>query len=330
MTCDPLVTAFAREISALLPATTAGMVVAVSGGADSMALLHLLVRSGLMRGRRGVVAHFDHALRDSSAADADFVVDWATRLELEVRVERWLEPKGAGNVPERARLARYDFLVRVAREVGAGAVLTGHQMEDQAETFLERLLRGSGVRGLAAMAAARPLAAAGEEAEVLLVRPLLKFRRAVLRQWLQGLGLPWLEDPGNADRRRVRSRVRYQLLPALAAIHPDDDPVPHLAATAERMRMAEAALAWAWRGVREELDWQSPAVGMVSLSHARLVVLPVDFMRRAVVECHATLTGDIFPPGARAVAGFVRHVCSRRRVWVMRMRGLVVRREGDC
>ncbi|MBF0152902.1 MAG: tRNA lysidine(34) synthetase TilS [Magnetococcales bacterium] len=327
MTCDPFITRFRCAVTSLLSPGT-GLVVAVSGGADSMALLHGLVRSGLVQRHPCVVAHFDHALRDTSADDAHFVTTQAALLHLTTHVERWQEPHAVGNLAQRARQARYAFLARVARHTGATALLTGHQQDDQAETFLERILRGSGVRGLGAMEPIRPLEP-GTESDILLVRPLLSFRRERLRQWLQTHDLPWRDDPGNGDRRRLRSRLRHQLLPCLQAVNPDDDPVPRLAATADRMQSADVALEWIWQRVRHDLDIQSPEAGVMTLAHDQLASLPTEIMRRAVVHCHAALTGDPFPPGARAMAGLFRHMQTNRATWNMRMRGMTIQRVDD-
>ncbi|MEO5370314.1 MAG: tRNA lysidine(34) synthetase TilS [Magnetococcus sp. DMHC-1] len=332
MSCDPLLTRFRAVITPLLP-DGGGLVVAVSGGPDSMALLHLLVRSGLPGRHACVVAHFDHALRPTSGDDARFVGDAATCLQLPFCVERWQEPLAVGNLPERARLARYHFLEQTAHRTGAKAILTGHQQDDQAETFLERLLRGSGVRGLGCMAAVRPLRSNPETGPeslpatpLTLVRPLLTFRRAALRQWLQANSLTWREDPGNLDLRRQRSRLRLKAIPCLTALNPDDDPIPRLATTAERLQDAEVALEWTWQRLRQDLDWQTPEKTTLTLSHARLIELPAEFIRRTLVHGHATVTGDPFPPGARAMAGFMHHLHLKQKNWSMRVRGMTIQR----
>ncbi|MBF0175941.1 MAG: tRNA lysidine(34) synthetase TilS [Magnetococcales bacterium] len=324
---DPVLSHLRKAITPLLTPGTA-LVVAVSGGPDSMALMHLLVRSGLTNQHPTVVAHFDHALRIDSATDADFVIQQARQLHLTTHVERWQHPPTTGNLLEQARQARYHFLLRIARHTDATAILTGHQQDDQAETFLERLLRGSGVRGLGAMAPVRPLEPFADT-PIQLVRPLLALRRDRLRHWLQTHHLPWREDPGNLDQRRLRSRLRQQTLPSLATLTPDGDPVSRLAQTAERLRDADKALAWSWQRVRPELDLLSLEPGTLSLSFPHLITLPDEIIRRALVHCHTTITGDPFPPGARAMAGFLHHLHLNRPTWSMRMRGMTVLRQQE-
>ena len=187
---------------------------AVSGGADSMALLHGLVRLG-----RGVaVAHFDHQTRDgASAEDARFVAE--TCAGLGVRCLAETAPAGdlarahGRSFEEEARLLRYAFFRRCAGERGIAVCVTGHHADDQAETVLLRILRGTGPRGLAGIAPAR------NEGDLRVVRPLLGFRREELRGWLEREGLSWREDATNARPVAERNRVRHGLLPELVREH---------------------------------------------------------------------------------------------------------------
>ncbi len=185
-------------------------VLAVSGGPDSLCLLDLL--QGLARplGLGLVVAHVDHGILTDSAAVAARVGSVAGRYGLPAEIERVRLGPGASET--RARRARYAALRRVQRRVGGRYLVTAHHADDQIETVLYRLLRGSGVGGLAAI---RPVGPGG------LVRPLLPFRRAELEQWLHGRfpdpesGPPVFHDPSNADVRHDRSWLRVRVLPLL-------------------------------------------------------------------------------------------------------------------
>jgi tRNA(Ile)-lysidine synthase len=199
----------------------AGLVVAVSGGADSVALTLTTVQA-----RPGgvplVLAHFNHLLRGGdSDTDENFVADLhavlvaaghaGLRLCLgRADVAAASRAEGA-NLEAVARRERYRWLAEVARREGAAWVATGHTADDQAETVLHRLLRGSGLRGLRGIAACRPLAAG-----VSLVRPLLYSTRAEVLDLLHSLGQTYREDATNRDCQRTRSRLRHELIPLLA------------------------------------------------------------------------------------------------------------------
>lgn len=188
-------------------------VVAVSGGADSMALLLALVAVAPGGTRpRLVVAHAHHGLRPEADADRAFVEAAAERLGLPVRAVRLPVAAGDGvrgeGIEARARRMRYDWLGRAAHEEGARHVLVGHTGDDQAETILHRILRGTGVAGLAGMKPARRLVDG-----VALLRPLLGLRRAELRTFLGSRGEAWREDASNADPRFARSFLRAEILP---------------------------------------------------------------------------------------------------------------------
>jgi tRNA(Ile)-lysidine synthase len=194
-------------------------VVAVSGGGDSVGLLRVLHRLAPALGLRLSVAHLDHGVRGEAAReDAAFVAELAASLGLPFDLGRW-QPRRAGHFESDARRARYDWLADVARSRGAGVVAVGHTRDDQAETILHRILRGTGPRGLAGIPTRRRLAA---NPEIQLVRPLLDVSRRAIRDFLQGLGQPYREDASNADLARTRARIRHDLLPRLAAEYNSD------------------------------------------------------------------------------------------------------------
>lgn len=178
------------------------LVVGVSGGADSMALLGLADEWARARDGRVVAVTFDHALRAESADEAASVAGWMADLGVEHRVERrtGLRPEHA--VEEKARRARYDALIGACRTIGALHLLVAHHADDQAETVLLRLCRGSGPDGLAGMAPVRDLGPAR------LLRPLLGVPGRRLAATCRARGLPWLDDPSNLTDRFARGRLR--------------------------------------------------------------------------------------------------------------------------
>jgi tRNA(Ile)-lysidine synthase len=197
-----------------------GVVLAVSGGADSVALTHAFM--AVRGGPTGcLIAHFNHQLRgQESEEDEQFVRKLAADYQLELAVGRPPQaeisspPAGASQrgqgLESRARQARYEFLDATARRRGYRYVLTAHTADDQLETILHRILRGTGIGGLAGIPRVRRLSEA-----VSVVRPLLKVRRNELRDYLRQIEQTYREDSSNLDRRITRNRIRRSLLPAL-------------------------------------------------------------------------------------------------------------------
>lgn len=272
---DGLFAAFADE-----PA----LVLAVSGGPDSTALMALMARwrGRLRRGPDLVAVTIDHGLRPESAREARAVKRLAKRLGIAHRTLRWQGPKPTTGLQERARDARYRLLGQAARRAHARCVLTGHTLDDQAETVLIRLARGSGLTGLAAMAAVTPVAG------FFLARPLLTVGKARLIATLRTLAIPFAEDPSNRDPRFTRVRMRA-LMPALAAegLQPR-----RLALLAHRLRRADAALEAAVSEVGARLcggAW--PAPGPVAFERDLFAQLPEELALRLLGRAIAQ-TGD--------------------------------------
>jgi len=181
------------------------VLIAVSGGADSVALLHLLLELSPGWRLRLHVLHVDHQLRAESAADADFVRDLGARLGVLVDVATVAVDR-RGSLEAAARAARYAALDVCAARVGAERIAVGHTADDQAETVLMRLLQGAGVRGLAGIPPVRGR----------IVRPLIEMRRSALETELRRAGLAWVDDRTNRDLKFLRNRIRHELLPLLA------------------------------------------------------------------------------------------------------------------
>jgi len=190
------------------------VLVAVSGGADSVALLRALLAVREPSSGRIILGHVDHGLRKGSDLDAEFVVQLANRLGVEfqlghVDVESTANVDGDG-IEAAARRLRYAWLQRTAERLGARYVAVAHTADDQTATILHRILRGTGMRGLAGMPHARSLSPS-----VTLIRPLLDASRRDVEEYLVSLGQDFREDETNQQLRFTRNRLRHELLPQL-------------------------------------------------------------------------------------------------------------------
>lgn len=196
------------------------VVLAVSGGSDSMGMMHVAAAAfGAGRRERAVVGFVDHGLRD---VDAEWALVREAASSLGLAASRLVVPeveardaRGRGSMQSWARDARYGLLFSFAGEVGADRVAMGHTRDDQAETFLIRLLRGAGLDGLGGIAPYRE-----SRVGVAVIRPMLDTGRGEIRAALRELGVSWAEDPGNADPRHLRARVRHELLPLMEQLQP--------------------------------------------------------------------------------------------------------------
>lgn len=203
----------------------------VSGGADSLALLHILHRLRRKLGYDLHAATFDHRLRGAaSAADAAYVAQLCALWKIPVTVGQWSSPVQGAGVEERARIARYAFLAQTAREQGAQIVAVAHHAGDQTETVLMHLLRGAGLRGLGGMRRRAPMPS---HPDLTLIRPLLSITRAEIDAYCLDHALQPRHDPTNLDTTLLRNRLRHDIIPLLELL------VPHLT---ERLgQLAETA-----------------------------------------------------------------------------------------
>ncbi|MEE9603927.1 MAG: tRNA lysidine(34) synthetase TilS [Thermoguttaceae bacterium] len=192
------------------------VLLAVSGGADSAAMLRAVVAISGDARQRLAVAHLNHGLRGRQSDDDEaFVTKVCRELSLRcktarVEVDKLAAQRGDG-LEAAAREARYAFLRETAEQLGARYVVTAHTADDQAETILHRIVRGTGIGGLQGMPRARQLSPA-----VTLIRPMLGLRRAQLAAYLDDLEQPYRSDSSNEDTRFTRNRIRHELLPQLA------------------------------------------------------------------------------------------------------------------
>jgi tRNA(Ile)-lysidine synthase len=220
-------------------------VVAVSGGGDSVALMHLLARwAKKTRKAAPAVLVVDHGLRRESKAEARAVARKARALGLAATVLRWSGPAPRSGLEAAAREARYGLMGAWLRKRKFTTLYVGHSEDDQAETFLLRLARGSGLDGLSAMRALAPYPHP-DFPYLSVARPLLTLSRAALRAWLAARGEDWIDDPMNADPRFDRVRMR-NLAPALAEVGLTPGRIAlaaaHMASAREALEMVTAAV----------------------------------------------------------------------------------------
>lgn len=237
--------------------TAQTLILAVSGGPDSVALMWLAARwrRGLRNGPGLIAVTVDHGLRPESAREARDVKQLAARLGLPHRTMRWTGEKPKTGLSAAARAARYELLARAARSAGASHVLVAHTRDDQAETLLMRMARGSGVSGLAAMARQT------ERDGILLARPLLAIPKARLIATLDRAKIGYATDPSNSNRDYTRPRLRA-LMPGLAAEGLDSRTMARLAS---RLARADAALELMADGAERFLLLQSPSGSLGSI-----------------------------------------------------------------
>src|SRR5438034_388533 len=275
------------------------VLIGVSGGADSVALLHVLLRLAGALDLRLHVLHVDHGLRPDSARDAEFVRALGARLGVPVDVVG--VRVGAGWVEAAARAARHAALETAADRVGAARIALGHTADDQAETLVMRLLEGTGVRGLAGIPTVRGR----------LIRPLLESRHRDAVAALRAAGMEWLEDPSNRDPRFFRNRVRHGLLPRLAE-ETGGDLVARLGRLARRAREAVDALDHVAAVELSRLAREED--GALVLSRSALAALPrpvaAEILRAAAASLgsRAPRRGDRFRPfggGDRRLKSFL-------------------------
>lgn len=251
------------------------LAVAVSGGADSLALT-LLVAESLPGRIIGLTV--DHGLRAESGAEAAQVGQWLATCGIPHATLLWEGEKPAANIQAEARAARYRLLDEWCAGHGVPAVLTAHHRDDVAETFLMRLARGSGLAGLAAIQPARRLAGG-----TWLLRPLLNATKAQLRAVLETRGQPWIEDPSNENERFDRVRVRRWL-----AEQPDAEAMTRrIAASARHLAAANDAIAWVVERHLTAYVEVCETGGLSIADRQAFLNVPDEILRRALMDCIA-------------------------------------------
>ncbi|HET7382788.1 MAG TPA: tRNA lysidine(34) synthetase TilS [Pseudolabrys sp.] len=251
------------------------LVLAVSGGPDSTALMVLAARwrDALKTKPKLVAVTVDHGLRKESKREAAAVARLARKLKIAHRTLRWNGSKPSTGLQEAARMARYRLLGDAARRLGATHILTAHTLDDQAETVLIRMTRGSGITGLGAMMRLSALPSSGNSA-IMLVRPLLDIPKLRLIATLRAAKIPYADDPSNRDPRFTRARLRG-LIGALA--HEGLD-AQRLAQLARRLKRADVAVEKAVDRAMAELIVELPSA--VAVEARRFAELPAEIALR--------------------------------------------------
>src|SRR5262245_2208256 len=271
-----------------------GVALAVSGGSDSTALMVLMAEwlagTGQDPGALFVLT-VDHGLRPQSAGEARSVKEVALSLGFRHALLPWRGAKPKTGLQAAARAARYALLAEFMRRAGLGLLVTGHTADDQAETLLMRLARGSGVDGLAAMAPLSVLAAPRSacEGEILLARPLLAVSKARLRAVLETRGVGWFEDESNSAPIFERSRLRAAQ-PTLLGLGLTQD---SLGRSAQRLQQARAALDWAVAQFCCKAGcYEVDPCGLIRIDAAAWAALPGELKVRLLLKAVAAVGGD--------------------------------------
>lgn len=263
------------------------LALAVSGGGDSMALAVLCARVLLPRGVRLKAYTVDHGLRSAARAEAEAAGKTLAALGIAHEILVWTEGKPQTHVQERARAARYALLADACQRDGFDVLLTAHQAEDQMETLWMRLAHGSGLDGLAAIAPQRPLSGT-----LKLVRPLLGFSRAALRDSCRAAQVEWAEDPTNENMKYLRVRLRgFEEILSAEGLTPArlSQVTQKLADARSALEYVAAEKAAACAGVYPE--------GYVRLDAAALLALPDDLVRRVLSRLLLRVAPSDYPPG---------------------------------
>lgn len=270
--------------------------IAVSGGGDSVALMHMAAEWG--QGRTLMVATVDHGLRPESAAEARQVSRAARALDLPHATLVWQRGTETGNLMANARDARLRLLAGWARRNRLSAVLLGHTADDQAETLLMRLARGSGIDGLASMAEWR------DRFGVRWLRPMLGAGREDLRDWLTARGIGWADDPSNENEDFDRIRIRK----AIGAMGLD---IAALARAANHIGEARDALShYAAHAARDAVAHN----GSLILTRRAYLDAPPEIRRRLIVAACRWITGADYPPRRTTVLHALNAIATGHRV----------------
>lgn len=279
------------------------VIVAVSGGPDSLALTHVLCRLAPEWRLSLHLFHMEHGLRgEASRADAAFVADLARKLALPLTTVA-LRPGELealpGSLEANARQRRYAELARLAEAIGAQRAATGHNRNDQAETVLMRLLRGSGATGLAGIPPVR------REGRVSIIRPLLAVSRQEILDYCRAHGLRPRLDATNLESAFMRNRIRLELLPALTERF-GEAVVDNLAQTADLLREEDRLLTELAREACARCGWQeveaAPGNLVIELDGPRLLQEPLALARRVIRMAVQRASGSAYSPGIAAVS----------------------------
>ncbi|MFT4960750.1 MAG: tRNA(Ile)-lysidine synthase, partial [Paracoccaceae bacterium] len=294
--------------------------VAVSGGGDSVAMLHILSRCFASDDVQLFAATVDHGLRPESAHEAEGVAKLAAFLGIQHSTLQWTTWDGRGNLQDRARRARTQLLGDWAKANNISTLLQGHTADDQAETVLMRLGRSAGVDGLAAIPPRRLVNG------ITIVRPMMGLTRCQLRDYLTRQGVSWADDPSNDDLKYDRIKAR-QLLDLLEPLGITADSLSDVA-----QNMASARVALDWYSFLAARDIACVNGGSVVLDLRKFIAIPDEISRRLFVGIISWLSGADYPPrrapvlaalaalrdGRGATLGGCHVLIHRQAVWLCR------------
>jgi tRNA(Ile)-lysidine synthase len=263
--------------------------VAVSGGSDSMAALHLTVKAAAKRGWVVYAVTVDHRLRPEAADEAVFVAGACAELGVLHHTLIWDHGEVTGNLMDMARRARYLLISEWAQGLGIEYVVLGHTADDQAETFLMELARAAGLDGLSGMRMG------WREGSVFFTRPFLNTSREALRSFLRGAGFAWIEDPTNDDDSFTRIKARR----ALVALQPLGITVETLSRVADNLNMARSVVrAATMQAAAKVVEEQA---GGLSLDRAAFNGLQMEVQRRLLIACFGWVSGASYAPRGSAL-----------------------------
>jgi len=254
--------------------SSSGLLLAVSGGPDSTALLFLAARwaKSLKQKPKLFAATVDHGLRKESKREAADVAKLARKLGVPHRILNWTGKKPKSGIQQSARKARYALLAEAGRKAGAAHIITAHTLDDQAETVLMRMARGSGIGGLGGMARRSRLDG------LVLARPFLDVTKARLVATLEAARISYAEDPSNVDPKYTRARLR----PLMTALVSEGLDARRLAVLAARLRRADAALEAETERVMTALSAEMAEQGAITLPAASFAKLPSEIALRVL------------------------------------------------
>ena len=309
--------------------------VAVSGGSDSLALLHLGADWAQKNRRTLKVATIDHRLRPESIAESQYVKKISTRLSIEHTTLTWLE-KPSGNIQKLARDARHRLLQNWSTEKNLSVVLLGHTLEDNAETIMIRLIRGSGVDGLVGISQYKKIN------NLVIFRPLLQIKREELRTYLIDKKISWIDDPSNFDERFQRVKVR-KLMPHLADLGLTISKINGFAEHMKRVKVAldSEVINFAISNVEQKF-W-----GDLEIRQDAFIELPNEFQLRLLSLSLRWISGNFYRPRFKSlkilldliikhqsIAGFTLMgclvKCRRRKIVFTREFSAIPKRQKIC
>ena len=281
----------ARAFDFSTTSTPIPVILAVSGGADSICLADAVIAIATVRSIAPIIAHLNHAIRGTAAdADAAFVQQFAHDQHVPFELGHTDVPALAHqmnvSLEVAARMARYDFLAKVAEQHAALHVATAHQADDQAETVLLRLIRGTGLSGLRGMQARSPMTGAPH---ITLLRPLLRLTRQEIEQYCADRSLRVCHDATNDDTVHTRNRIRHELLPTLAQYNPSIRVM--LARLADTVSTDVEIIAYATQQAFAKVS--QPIERGLRFDRASWITLPLGLRRATLREAARVLRGNV-------------------------------------